>query len=214
MGSAFPYVTTADTAAASKDLTVKATVFAELGITPTSAQNTLMDTIIHQVSAAIVGYCNREIASEKVLSKFRDLPSGVDTLWLPRVPVTTVHTVVEDGTTLTSAQYELNADSGELWRLDSSSECTTWAAGSLITVLHTGGYVTLTALPHDIERAAIEQCKAQWGGAKRDPTVRSINIPDVVATQFSVGGGDSVGSSGLLTTVEGLLNPYRRVVIA
>lgn len=214
MSSAFPYKTVVDTVATSKNLTIKATVKAEIGETTTTYDDQI-DTNIRQASALIVGHCNREFASEKVTDSFRPgSMSCLETLWLSRVPVTTVHAVVEDGATLTSIDYEINANSGELWRLDSAGERTTWATGVLITVQHTGGYVSLTTLPHDVERACIDQVKAIFQGRQRDPTLRSVNMPDVFQASFALAGGDNFGPSGLLKSVEGALAPYRRWVVA
>lgn len=214
MTAAFPYLTTVDTAATSKDLTVKAAVKAELGITATTWDDQI-DTHIHQESARIVGYCNREFASEKVTDKFRPAGSwvAIDSLWMSRVPVGTIHAVIVDGTTLDSTEYEVNTQSGELWRLDSSGNRICWSIATLATVQHTSGYTLLTTLPHDVERACIEQVKAQFLSRQRDGTIRSENVPGLGQTEYAVSGGSSFNISGLLMSVEGILFPYRRVVI-
>lgn len=213
MTAAFPYLTTVDTAAASKDLTVKETVKTEIGETSTT-YDTQIDTHIHQESARIVGYCNREFASEKVTDKFRPARARcVEALWLSRVPVGTIHSVVVDGETVDAAEYEVDAPSGELWRLDTSGYRTYWSWSTLIAVQHTSGYTLLTTLPHDVERACIEQVKAQFRSRLRDPTVRSENAPGLGQMAYSVPGGDSFGSSGLTLAVEGMLAPYRHMVV-
>lgn len=215
MSSAFPYKTVVDTAAASKDLTVKDTVKTELGITDTVSDDQI-ESHIHQASALIVGYCNREFASEKVTDSYRTdaCARAIEALWLSRVPVGTIHTVIEDGTTLDAALYEVEARSGQLWRLDTNGKRTCWAAGVLITVQHTSGYTPLTTLPHDIERACLDQVKAVFKAAPRDPTLKSETVPDVYQASYALAGGDFVGASGLLKSVEGALAPYRRMVIA
>jgi hypothetical protein len=213
MTSAFPYKTVVDTPAESKDLTVKATVKAELGITVTTYDDQI-DTNIHQASALIVGYCNREFASEIVTESFRPTCYGpLETLWLTRTPVTDIEEVIEDGTTLDAALYELNAVSGELWRLDSAGYRCSWTSGVLTTVEYTGGYVSLTTLPHDVERACIEQVKATFKSRLRDPTIKSETMPDVHQVSYALAGGDFIGASGLLKSVEGALAPYKRWVI-
>lgn len=213
MVSAFPYKTVVDTAASTKDLTVKATVKTELAISGTTYDDQL-DAHIHQVSALIVGYCGREFASEKVTDSFRwTRANDLDCLWLSRTPVGTIHAVVEDGTTLSSSLYEANAATGELWRLDSYGDRATWASNALITVQHTSGYTPLTTLPHDVERACIEQVKATFLSRARDPSLKSEAVPDVYQASYALAGGDFIGASGLLKSVEGALAQYRRLVI-
>lgn len=222
MSSVSPYKTIVDTVAASKDLTVKATVKTELGETSTT-YDAQIDAHIHQVSALIIGYCNRELISEKVTDSFRTArrwtsyrptAPSITSLWLSRTPVVTIHAVVEDGTTLTASDYEVIASTGELLRLDSDGNPTCWATGVLITVQHTSGYVPLTTLPNDLERACIDQVKAIFKSASRDPTLRSETVPDVYQASYALAGGDFVGASGLLKSVEGALAKYRLMVVA
>lgn len=210
--AAFPFKTVVDTVAASKDLTVKATLKTELGITVTT-YDTQIDAEITQASTLIEGYCGRVLASEKVTDSYRTpCKPATGSLWLSRAPVTTIHTVVEDGTTLDSALYEVNAATGELWRLDEDGLRTCWAADSLITVQHTSGYTVPASVPKDIERACLDQVKAIFKSAPRDPTLKSETVPDVYQASYALAGGDFVGESGLLKSVEGALDRYVRLV--
>lgn len=214
MPSAFPYRTAIDTAAASKDLTIKATVKAELNITVTTYDDQI-DTHIHQASALIEGYCNRPFGSEQVTDYFRtETGDSPDKLRLSRKPIITIDEIVEGSTTLDIYDYELSAATGELWRLDGGGDRTTWASGSQITVQYSAGYALLTTLPHDVERACIDQVKAMFMSRQRDPTLKSESLPDTYQVSYALAGGDFIGVSGLLISVEGALAPYRRMVIA
>lgn len=215
MRACFPYTTRVVTAAGSRDLTLKAKVKTELNIDVTTWDDQI-DDHIHRASAAIARFCQREFPSERLEDKFRTPAStyGAGKLWLSRAPVTTIHSVVEDGATLTADDYELASDSGELWRLDGSGNRRAWAGGALVVVEHTAGFALLSALPYEIEAACIQQVKASYRAAPRDPTLRSRSMPDVMEEQYNVAGGTGIGASGLLLDVEGALLPWRRWVVA
>lgn len=218
--SPFAYNLTVLVAAASKDLTVKATVKAELGISGTTDDD-LLDTLIHQASARTFSFTGRELASETVRERFL-VPCGCGVIWLARTPVSAisgtvdVHTlgITEDGTALTvDTDYEYNPATGEVWRLDSDGNRTEWAADALITAIYTGGYVTLTNLPHDLERAAIELVKAAYRARTRDPALRSKSIPDVYTETYR-DADKMTGDSGMPPEVAGMLAPYCRWAVA
>lgn len=213
-----PYKTTVSVAAASKDMTLKATVKAELGITVTTYDD-LIDVMIQQASAAIVSYCNREFASETVVSLFRldrratsySSWRAVETLMLERVPVTSITSVDEDGTTLTADDYEVDAATGFLWRLDGDDNRSCWSA-TKITVTQVGGYVMLTTLPQDLERACLDLVKSRWFARARDPMVKAAEVPGVLSEQYWIGDAPGTGD-GIPASIQLLLDPYRRIVI-
>lgn len=213
MRPAFPYRTATGTAPVTKDLTITDTVFAELGITdPTSEQETQMEKYIHQASALIAGHIGRDIAQDAVVDHFLE-DENTSYLRLSMRPATAIASIVEDGTTLDSSEYELGERDGKVWRL-SGGERHYWPADVQIAVTYTGGFELLETLPDDIERACIDQVKAKWfEGQRGDPTVRSFNIPDVLQETYSVAGGDMYGSSGLLKTVEAALTTYVTIAI-
>lgn len=185
-------IVTVLTPAASFDLTVKAAVKTELGITD-KLNDDLIDTLIHQASSVIAGYCGHTLAQEKVTETFR-LDRALDCLRLQRWPVSSIASVVEDGTTLTAAGYELNAASGRLFRLDGSDHRFTWV-GPKVVVTYTAGYALLTDLPEGVERCAIGLVKLYFFAAKRDPLVKSEEVPGVYNESFWIGG---VGDSGAI----------------
>lgn len=208
--ASYPYRTVIDAAAMSHALVDAATVFAELGIaSPTADQTTQMETVIGQVSGLIDRYLDRVLAEEDVTDHFR--AARGDTLRLSRWPVAEVLEVIEGGAALTPDGWELDEATGQLWRLVNGDRgC--WSSSGTTTVSYTGGYILPDDLPADIQRAAIDQVKSSFMAGSRDPAVRSVNVPDVVAVSYSVAGGDSFGD-GMLAQVEAALNPYRRVVV-
>ncbi len=207
----YPYRTVIDSAATSRALVDAETVFAEIGIaSPTDAQTAQMETVIGQVSALIDGFLDRTLAEEDVTDHFRR-PSG-DTLRLSRWPVAEILQVVEDGAGLTPDAWELDEPTGQLWRL-ASGDRYSWSGRGNTQVSYVGGYALPDDLPADIQRAAVEQCKANFMGATRDPNVRSFSVPELYQESVSVGDGTASGKSGLLAQVEAALMPYRRIAV-
>lgn len=207
----YAYRTAVDADAISRALVDTSTVFAELGIKdPTDAQEAQMETVILQASGLVDRFLDRVLAEEDVTDHFRCPRS--DVLWLSRWPVAEILQVIEAGIELTPDAWELDDATGKLWRL-SGGDRSCWSDSGTIQVSYVGGYILPDDLPADIQRAAIDQCKAAFMSGTRDPALRSFNIPDVYQATYSVAGGDSFGASGLLAQVEAALKPYRRAIV-
>lgn len=208
--AATPYRTVVDAAALSRALVDATDVFDEMGVTsPTDEQTAKMEAAILQASGLFDRFLDRVLAEEDVTDHFRQ-PRG-EVLRLSRYPVVEILEVIEDGSTLVpDDDYELDEATGQLWRL-SDGDRIWWSDAGAITVQYVGGYSLPDDLPADLQRAAIEQSKASYMAGSRDPTLRSFSVPDVYQATYSVGGGDSMGRSGLLAQVEGALAPYRRM---
>lgn len=139
---------------------------------------------------------------------------GVD-LFLPwRLPVYSIDSVVEDGNTRTvSTDYVLMSSRPGRLRRVSSDTPVEWSTGKIVVVFKAGFDVTsslATSIDPVIESAAIEQIKAMFYAANRDPALRSENVPDVAAVSWSVPGGDTMGANALLPTVRDMLAPWRK----
>lgn len=200
-----------DTAAANQDLTSLANVKAELGIA-TTAEDVNIAEWINQASDSIANFCNRVFGSETVTQTFRNRVYGFEPakLVLDRSPVTAISSVVEDGTTLASTDYEYDPQSGIMTRLCGDYE-RRWSFRKLI-VSYTAGYTLLSTLPDSIERAAISLVKTYRSAATRDPLLKSEEIPGVLSQTFWVGGvGDK--SNGIPHDIETMIAPYRNIAI-
>lgn len=207
----YPYRTTIDAAPMRTALVDPETVFTEIGVTePTADQIAQMEVVIAQVSGLIDGFLDRHLAEADITDFFRR-PTG-DTLRLSRWPVAEILQVIEDGAELTPDGWELDEVNGQLWRLVNGDRAC-WSGCGTTTVSYVGGYILPDDLPADIQRAAVDQVKGQYMGGKRDPNLRSFQVPDTFQASFSVGGGDSAGKSGLMAQVEAALAPYRRMVV-
>lgn len=195
--------------AASRRLAALPTIKRELEITG-GADDLFLQDLIAQASAAIEGWCNRVFAREGLAETFR-LGRARPVLHLARWPVVAITSVVEDGTTLGSAEYESDPASGELWRLDGDDGRTGWYGGKVV-VAYQAGYALPGAidrdLPDDLERACIETVKARWFARLRDPLAKSEQVQGVASTNYWVP-NDSSDDPGLPPAVIGLLARHR-----
>lgn len=209
-------VLTVITPANSVDLTILANVKSELDLT-TTAEDVDLETWIDQASAMITAACNRTFGKETVAESFRARCS-LGGQWptyrkiiLERIPVTSITSVVEDGTTLTrDVDYECDNETGIMTRLSGDYE-SYWSFRTLV-VTYAGGYDLLGTLPLPIERATITMVKQFRSASKRDPLLKAEEIPGVLSQTFWVGGtGDK--SNGIPHDVETMIAPYRNIAI-
>lgn len=201
------------TEATSKDMTTVDQMKTELSITGVdAARDAKILTLIHQASADIVGYIGRDVAQETITATWRLAAANclsaesVEALIIPRRPVVSITSVVEDGTTLTTDDWELDKQTGLLYRLDGDDERQDWLRAKIVVVF-VAGYEMLPDLPDDLERACIELVKAMWFALERDPRVKAIDTPGVLSEQFWIGG---VGESGNIPPdIAKRLDPYK-----
>lgn len=207
-----------NTPATSSDLTVLATVKAELGLT-TNVEDANIETWIDQASGACAAYCKRVFGLETVTETFRNNFSymyrarhRLESIRLDRIPVVSVVSVVEDTVTLVQdTDYWLDPNEGLLYRLDPNQGIIQWDFNTLV-VNYSGGYQLIGGLPENVERACITQVQAIRASATRDPQVKSESIPGVLQTTYWTGGAK--GEDGALEpSVTALLDPYRNLSV-
>lgn len=197
--------------AKSYDLTLLATVKAELGITD-RASDTVLRSYIKQASDVIAEFCNRVFALETVTEAFRighDFHEGFShspypmsfELTLKRYPVVSIVSVTENGIALTSDQYEVDAENGTISRI-CGSQYSRWQIGRVL-VTYSAGFVLPGGLPRGIERAAIQLVKQFASSGDRDPLVRSERVDGAGTTEYF--GADG---TGLTPDIQGLLQPH------
>lgn len=211
-------VTSAAATAAARRLTTAAKVQAVLfggGATDTA----LIEAMIDRVSARAARHCN--LAKDAIgtpptfgretcrATWSADRCDREIELFLPwRVPVSTISSVVEDGVTLSAAGYRLRGGA-ILERMDGDTPVT-WSSGKIVVTYVTGWQLeNADQVPPDLEAAVIDQVKVAYQSRARDLTLRSEQVPDVYSATYSVAGGDSISSEGLLAHVEAALADYR-----
>jgi uncharacterized phiE125 gp8 family phage protein len=179
--------------AATRELTTLETLKAALQLS--DADDDYLALLIAEASAAAESYCRRVFAAATLCDTFR-LDAATWTLRLARRPVTAIASVIEDGTTLTAADYLLDADSGLLTRLnDDRPSC--WLAPATIVATYSAGYLLPgddgRTLPADIEGGVIDLIKHAWHGRTRDPAIRSETTPGVYEVTYWIGGAGESG---------------------
>ena len=118
---------------------------------------------------------------------------------------------VAGGVTLTADDWELDAATGELWRLDGADRRVAWPAAKIV-VAYAAGYLLpgdpQRDLPEDLERACLETVKARWFARLRDPLIKGEQVQGIASADYWV---PSTGDAdpGLPPSVVGLLQRYR-----
>lgn len=221
---------TVATPATSYDLTVLATVKAEFDVSG-SADDAVLADLIRQASGDIASYCGRVFAEEAVTETFRlgddacdgdwrgygqgwarykPGRGGAEPLCLDRWPVSSITSVVEDGTTLDADDYQLKASNGLLYRL-SDDVIVPWS-GLKVVVTYVAGYELLAELPYEIERACLDLVKMRYYGRDRDPLLRAEKILDVTESQWTAS-TSTPRRGGLPEEIARRLDDYRRVEV-
>lgn len=208
-------VTTSAATAAARRLTTAAKVRALIG--SPAGDDTKIETLIDGVSAECASQCGlarpanmasaptfgQEVVKATWLKASRSRGTMLTLPW--RVAITPGQ-VVEDGVNLAvNVDYRL-VGGGMLQRISGDTPVR-WSGGKIV-VPYTAGWVLPDGVPPELERQVIEQVKMAYFGAGDDPRVRSEAIPDTYQASYAVAGGDSIGRSGLLLSLEGALVPF------
>jgi uncharacterized phiE125 gp8 family phage protein len=170
------------------------------------ADDAFLTSLIDQASATARSWCRRTFAQETVSETvYLDRPASP--IELTRYPVTEIASVTVAGTVLDPVEYEVEDDTGWLYRLDASGGRCARFCGRVV-VEYTGGYTLpdtpQSTLPDDISRAAAVLVKGAYFARTRDPAIRSESVEGAGSFgYFSGTAGD------LPPEVEGLLRPYR-----
>jgi hypothetical protein len=207
-------ILTVTTAASSYDLTTLERVKEELGITG-SSDDARLSRLITASSAAVATYLNRVLAREIVSETIRfDDYECREEIVLQRSPIAAVTSAAEDGTTVDSDEYEIDADSGIIYRLDAAGYRYVWFACKSLVVVYSAGWVlpgnSGANLPAEIEQAAIAAFRGMYFSTSRDPMLKAEEVPGVQRLEYWVGQSQSA-TAGPAPEVLALIAPYRRI---
>lgn len=209
-------VTTPAADAAARRLTTAAKVRALIG--SPAGDDTKIETLIDGISAECATYCGlarpADMASpptfgEEVVKAtwLASCERRTAMLILPWRVAITPGQVVEDGVNLTvNVDYRL-VGGGMLERISGDTPVR-WSGGKIV-VPYTAGWVLPDGVPPELERQVIEQVKMAYFRVDEDPAVRSENVPGVYQASYAVAGGESIGQSGLLLSLESALAPFK-----
>ena len=213
--------TVAAATGATRRLTTKEKVKTLLGVSGTT-DDALLDQLIDQVSDDVARHCNLAadtagafptFGAETLRATWYALTGDRDDiLLLPWRPSVAPTVVVENGVTLTSGTDYRLISGGALQRICSDLP-SIWDPCLKVVVTLTAGWTLPAGVPPGVEARIIDQVKLAYQGRKRDQALRSEAVPDTYQASYNVVGGDSIGDSGLLVSLESVLAPYHRVSI-
>lgn len=201
------------TPAASMDLVSLDQVKATLGIdTADTSQDAALQQHISAVSAAINRHCNRVFVQQVYRDQFRVVRNWLDPgdpLMIRQPPIAfddldvPLATVTEDGGVVDVVAWEVNASSGEFYRIDGAL-VSQWI-GTTVLIDYTGGF---DPIPADVQAAALEWIGARYYSVGREPGLRAETIPDLITQTFDSSGG-MASATTIPSGAEGLLQGYR-----
>lgn len=182
---------------------------AAVGVTGSGSDAALL-ILNGRVSRAIAAHCRVASAGiavptlrqETLTETFRTGMSREKVI-LSRRPIVSVTSIVEDGETLTSADYEIDASSGILTRLeDDEPACWSW---SKIVVVYVAGW---SVVPDDLKLAASKLASEIYTVGTRDPNLKRIKTDGVDEVEYWIGPAtDPLVSQ----EIDALLSPYMNV---
>ena len=214
-------ITTVITPAASMLLTDLATVKNELQITST-ADDRFLDRLIAVASAAIQSYCNRIFAPQTIEDQMwfardswpRVVRDDIAPLELSNWPTIAINSVVETivgvATTLVlGTDFLLDAEHGQLIRLNHLGYPTHWKSSPVVAIYQTG----YADIPDDLVEAAMMLIKMRWFARMRDPLIRSQNAVGIFEQSYVMGTGPG-GTDDMPAEVTALIDRFRVPVVA
>jgi hypothetical protein len=179
-----------------------------------TSQDAAITQQIDQVSAAINNYCDRIFVRQTYEDHFRYVCQWV----APGKPIRTrqypiptdldgvpLLTVTEDGAAIDPTMWEIDIETGWLYRLNGSNAVASWSGNSII-VDYDGGYDTI---PADLQGAALDWLKIRRAGAGRDPLLRSETIPDIISQTWATAVDLASAATSIPSSVRDWLSGYR-----
>ncbi len=160
---------------------------------PTLRSETLVETFRRDTSAADGAW------------PYGETPRRETTLFLSRMPVNSITSVVADGTTLAVSNYEVIEHGGRLIRLYSDAPIS-WASNKIV-VTYVAGYATV---PEDLKLAALAAAQEKSSSMARDPLLRAETHEGYGTFQYAL---STRSDTAFSASVLNMLAPYRYQII-
>jgi hypothetical protein len=161
-----------------------------------------LEGFVARASDVIARHCRRVFGKETIEETFRP-DQCLAELILSRFPVVSIGSISENGTALSTDDYEVDKDRGLVMRLHGPRPCY-WSTSKTI-VTYVSGYDLPAQAPQGLQQACLQLVKAYYLGADRDPMIRSESVtPMSSASYFG-------GSDYLPPDVIGLLGQFRNL---
>ena len=182
---------TVTTAATDRTLLSLAEIRKATGVSDASYNDDL-GTLNGRVASALARACRLQTGGstpptfrEETLTEVLRQETGEEYLILSRRPVASITSVVEDGTTLDTDEYEIDTSTGLLFRMDGDDSRIMWPAVK-ITVIYVAGWATV---PDDLKLAAAKFARILWtedGPDAREPGLKRHNVDGVGEREYWV----------------------------
>lgn len=198
-------VTVTDGAEATRLATVAA-LRTELGDEAAGLTDEALGALLDQASDQIARYCNRVFGRQTIAQTIRTDEAPTEIL-LAAVPVVSIASVVEDGTTLAASTYEVESTTGTLFRLIDDKPAA-WLAVKTVVTFSAGWLLPEQAsadLPASISRAAVLLAASDVYGQGRDPWVKSETVEGMGSLSLVM---PQAGAPWMPPAVTELLRPF------
>jgi hypothetical protein len=157
--------------------------------------------LIGAASAAIENFIGRPVRTMTVAETVRTGRwERCDEIVLHYSPVTSIVSIVENGTTLTTSDYGIDQSTGLLMRSSAAGPYSWPRWGRHVVVTYTTGW---DVVPADIEAACVTLVAASFGQAARDPNIKSERSEGVGITEYF-----APSTPGLDGSLRATLNRY------
>lgn len=199
-------LTAVTTSATASRLATIAALRTELGDEAASRSDDELGALLDQASDQIARFCNRVFGRQTIEQTIRTDEAPAEIL-LAAVPVVSVASVTEDGAAVDDADYEFDAATGQLYRLDDDEPAAWLAAKTVITF--TAGWLLPEEgganLPASVSRAAVLLAASDLYGQGRDPWVKSESVEGIGSISLVM---PSAGAPWMPPAVTELLRPF------
>lgn len=215
------------TAAESRNLTTLSRVKAELNINDGSSDYLLSQKIAEASDDIVIalGYDPiRETVRETfwweyAFNQFFDNPRDcLSQLFLRKLPIVSITSVILDGNTLDATQYRIDANTGILTFIETDGTPTGWFISASAIVEYIGGYITpgtqgqTSNVKPAIEAATIGLIKSFWFNKDQNPNIQSESVVGLASYTYWAGSGTD--SSMFPPEVSRLIAPLKRTRMA
>jgi hypothetical protein len=175
-----------------------------------TANNVWWQKVIARTSRQAERYCNRIFVTQSYVDNFRAQVSGQtgEPLILSQAPVvpTSIIVTIDTVTLAAGTDYGLDQYAGLVYRLTPPMY---WTSETSLAVQYTAGFAPI---PDDVQQAVLDLCTMDNSGRGRDPMLRASETPGLGRQEYWVGG--LPGGALIPQDIAGLLNPYRRGLVA
>ena len=200
-------------ASASRLLTTRAEVKAELGIT-TNGADALVDTYVAAASDNVATYCARVFGKETVKETLR-FTREQSTVILARVPVLTIASVTSDaGALVEGTGFECEKEAGLLYFLASDARAN-WSTAKLVVQYDTGFLLPDDAnptLPLDLRQAVTSLAAHYYRAKGRDANLTLESFQGIAEQRWQVASGSD--AKGIPAELAAIIGRYRLPVVA